>query len=295
MDGDGGRRVRDHRAGATEATRGIRRRRDDDDRNDGRAVLADVELPDFGMPAAEPLLPPATYADRIERLRERMAARRYDWLVVWADREHSANIAYLTGFDPRFEEALLVVGPRMSRRSSSATRTSAWPDRRRSRCAACDSRTSAFPASPVTRRRRCPRSSPPKASPAGSRVGVVGWKTYASRATIEVPSFLVDELRRATGPSGLVENATDVLIDASDGLRVINEAEQLAAFEWAACQTSAGVRNLLTGLRPGMTEREAVRLLRVGRHATVVPPDAHRWSSGAVRAVEPGRPTDRAW
>ena len=97
---------------------------------------------------------------------------------------------------------------------------------------------------------------------ADSRVGVVGWKTYASRTTIEVPSFLVDELRRATGPGGLVENATDVLIDASDGLRVINEAEQLAAFEWAACQTSAGVRNLLTGLQPGMTEREAVRLLR---------------------------------
>ncbi len=31
--------------------------------------------------------------------------------------------------------------------------------------------------------------------------------------------------------------------------------------EYAACQTSNGVRRLLTGLRPGMTEREAVRLL----------------------------------
>ena len=39
-----------------------------------------------------------------------MAARRYDHLVVWGDREHSANLAYLTGFDPRFEEALLIVG-----------------------------------------------------------------------------------------------------------------------------------------------------------------------------------------
>ncbi len=95
----------------------------------------------------------------------------------------------------------------------------------------------------------------------GSRVGVVGWKTYASRATIEAPAFLVDELRSAVGPAGLVENATDLLIDAADGLRVINEVEQLAAFEWAACQTSRGVRNVLTGLQPGMTEREAARLL----------------------------------
>ena len=31
--------------------------------------------------------------------------------VVYADREHFANLSYLTGFDPRFEEALLVVVP----------------------------------------------------------------------------------------------------------------------------------------------------------------------------------------
>jgi hypothetical protein len=95
----------------------------------------------------------------------------------------------------------------------------------------------------------------------GSRVGTVGWKTYGDRDVIEVPAFLVDELRKATGPNGLVENATDLFIDAADGLRVINEVEQLAAFEWAACQTSRGVRNVLTGLRPGMSEREAVQLL----------------------------------
>jgi len=95
----------------------------------------------------------------------------------------------------------------------------------------------------------------------GSRVGVIGWKTYASRETIEAPAFLIDELRRGVGPSGLVENATDLLIDAAAGLRVINEVEQLAAFEWAACHTSYGVSRVLDGLQPGMTEREAARLL----------------------------------
>jgi hypothetical protein len=37
--------------------------------------------------------------------------------------------------------------------------------------------------------------------------------------------------------------------------------EQLAAFEWAAGETSSGVRSVLTGLLPGMTERECARLL----------------------------------
>ena len=74
------------------------------------ARLAEIALPEIGMPTAEPQVPAATYAERMERLRAAMDARGYDHLVVWADREHSANIAYLTGFDPRFEEALLVVG-----------------------------------------------------------------------------------------------------------------------------------------------------------------------------------------
>ena len=29
--------------------------------------------------------------------------------MIYADREHCANMAWLTGFDPRFEEALLIV------------------------------------------------------------------------------------------------------------------------------------------------------------------------------------------
>ena len=60
-----------------------------------------------------------------------------------------------------------------------------------------------------------------------------------------MPAFLVDELRALTGAAGLVENATGLLNDAGDGLRVINEVEQLAFMEWAACQTSSGVLRLL--------------------------------------------------
>jgi hypothetical protein len=96
-------------------------------------------------------------------------------------------------------------------------------------------------------------------------VGVLGWKTYARREAIDAPSFLVDELRGLVGSSGSVANASDLLIDSADGLRVINEVEQLAAFEHASCVTSDGVRALLGGLQAGLaaglTERQAVRLL----------------------------------
>ena len=74
-----------------------------------KARLARIELPDFGMPDANPQIPATLYAARVARLRERTAARGCDRLVVYADREHSASLAYLTGFDPRFEEAALVL------------------------------------------------------------------------------------------------------------------------------------------------------------------------------------------
>src|SRR5690349_1602041 len=75
------------------------------------ARLARIELPDFGAPGPRPELPPAVYDERIEALRARADEAGYDRIVVFADREHSANLSFLTGFDPRFEEAVLVLAP----------------------------------------------------------------------------------------------------------------------------------------------------------------------------------------
>ncbi len=225
------------------------------------ARLTSLELPDFGGPDADPGLPPALYEDRLEAIRERADARGYDRLVVYADREHSANLAFLTGFDPRFEEAILVVGPTgrptilvgneclgMARAAPLSLNAELFQDL-------------SLPSQPRDRSRPLATLLGDAGIGPGSTIGVVGWKTLADRTILEAPAFLVDELRRLAGATGTVENATDLLIDPAEGMRVINEAEQLAAFERAACRTSQGVRQVLFGLRPGMTEREAVRLL----------------------------------
>ena len=71
--------------------------------------LAPVALPDFGMSTVEPAIPDATYEARIKTAWTRVQSAGLDALVVYADREHFANLAYLVGYDPCFEEALLVV------------------------------------------------------------------------------------------------------------------------------------------------------------------------------------------
>ncbi|MDQ3407106.1 MAG: aminopeptidase P family N-terminal domain-containing protein [Chloroflexota bacterium] len=226
-----------------------------------KARLEEVRLPEFGMPDAMPAIPAAVYAARLERLRERADERGYDRLVVYADREHAANLAYLTGFDPRFEEAVLILGSAaepailVGNECYGSAAAAPLPMRRHM------FQEFSLPSQPRDRSRSLATILGDEGIGPGSRVGVVGWKTYADRDMMDAPAYLVDELRRLSGPSGAVENATDLLIDAAEGLRVVNEVDQLAIFEWAACQTSEGLRRLLFGLEPGMSEREAVRLL----------------------------------
>jgi hypothetical protein len=224
--------------------------------------LARVDLPDFGMPEEMPGIPTAVYEMRLHRLQGRMSVEGYDRLLVFADREHSASLSYLTGFDPRFEEAMLIVAPEGTPLLLVGNECVGMAE-----AAPLDLRVELFqdfslPSQARDRSRALPEILSSEGIRSGAVVGVVGWKTYSDPTMLDGPAYLIDELRLLTGDRELVRNATDLLIDPGDGLRVINEIEQLAFFEWAACQTSQGVRNLLFGLETGMTERQAVRLLQ---------------------------------
>jgi hypothetical protein len=225
-----------------------------------QARLADIDLPDFGRPATTPELPAELHVARLARLRERMGAAGYDRLVVYADREHSANLSYLSGFDPRFEEAILIVGDAgqpailVGNECYGMAGAAPLPMRRHL------FQDLSLPGQPRDRSRPLREILGDEGIRGDVSVGVVGWKPYAERSMLDVPSFLADELRGQTGDKN-VENANHLLIEPADGLRVTNEVEQLAAMEAAACTTSSGVRRLLHGLRPGMRERDAVALL----------------------------------
>ena len=226
-----------------------------------RAELRRVELPRFGPDAVMQELPASLYGSRLERVRRAAAERGFDRIVLYADREHSASIAWLTGFDPRFEEAIVVVGPDddpailVGNECFGMAGAAPLPMRRHLH------QDMSLPAQPRDRSRPIDEVLGGEGIGPGSRVGVIGWKTYADPHWIDAPSWLADRLRLLVGPSGSVTNATGLLIDPGDGLRTSNEVDQVAAFEYASCHTSSGMRRLLAGLRPGITEQEAVALL----------------------------------
>ena len=168
------------------------------------ARLETIELPDFGLPSAMPALPPELYTARLERARERAGERGYDALVVYADREHSANLAYLTGFDPRFEEAVFILGPEgrplllagnecvgMAEAAPLPMRVELWQDL-------------SLPGQPRDRSRPLADILAAEGITESTRVGVAGWKPYADRSWLDVPSFLRRPLfshRRQSVPS----------------------------------------------------------------------------------------------
>ncbi len=226
------------------------------------AHLAPIELPDFGAPTTRPSIPPEVYATRLERVRAQAAAAGYDVMVVYSDREHSANLAYLSGFDPRFEEALCIIpvtgDPVVLVGNECVGLAEAAPLPMRVELF----QELSLPSQPRDRSRPLASILASEGIEPGQSVGVVGWKQFADPTALDVSAFIVDALRSAAGSDDAVRNATHLFIDAATGLRVINEVEQLAVFEHAACHTSEGVRRLLFGLRPGLRESEAVQLLR---------------------------------
>jgi hypothetical protein len=96
------------------------------------------------------------------------------------------------------------------------------------------------------------------------RIGVAGWKYFvtadspAPERWSEVPAYLIDTLRELGRD---VFNAGAIFMEPENGLRAVNDVDQLASFEFAATHGSQGLRNLLFQVRPGMTEFDAFRLM----------------------------------
>lgn len=248
--------------------------------------LAQLDLPDFGLPTVEPVIPAAHYRARLSRLVERAQTEGYDSFIVYGDREHFPNLAYLTGYDPRFEEALLIIDlkhygtrkPLLLVGNEGMGYVNVSPIKDDFEIVLYQNfsllgqpRDTSRPLAEILRS---------GGIETGSKVGSAGWKYYEATDWLEIPSYLVDSLRSLAGANN-VRNAGHLLMDASHGLRAVNEVEQLAAFEFASTFASQSIRNVVFGVRPGMTEFEAVELMRLNG----LPASTYTFLASGARAV----------
>jgi len=266
--------------------------------------LIEIEWPVFGEcePPAHPSV--AEFESRIAATRAAMERLGLTHLVVYGDREHFANLAWLTGFDPRFEEAVLIIGrqddpllvvgnecegylPVSPLYAAGKLRSERFQSFSLLNQPRGDSRLlrEIFAGEGIER---------------GARVGCIGWKYFADsehpNAThaIDLPAYLVDTLRDLAGGEN-VTNATHILMHPDTGLRTFCSPAEIAYFEYTNVLASEGMKRMLFGLREGLADHELARLAGyngtpLGCHMTLATGDLPGLSGPVGVAIRRGTP-----
>lgn len=246
--------------------------------------LRHIPLPDLGIPVERPVVPESEFAERCDAL---YAAAARDWVAVYADREHFANLTWLTGYDPRFEEALLLLGPKGKRALLVGVEGVPYAE-----VAGLELDVRFY--HPFSILGQPHTGSPPLddilrdvGMEVGHRIGIVGWKTADPRdldPTIPafVPALLVRVIERVTGTS--LVDVTSLMLSPDTGIRKGNSATQIALFEWGATRASAAVMRVVYGTRPGMSELDAAGHMRLQGEPTTMHPIVSS-SDGALNGL----------
>jgi len=209
-------------------------------------TLIETEWPDTGP------VEPVAWADAAEltpRL-ERARALDYSHLLVYGDREHYANLLWATGFDPRFEEALLLL-------PAEGTPLLLVGNECIGYLRISDLYTAGLlrgevyaPFSLMDQPRGHGRTLREIFLAEGlggaAKIGVVGWKDYDEPGQCDLPSYLVD-LVREFAP---IENATRPYTR----LRARATPWEIAYFEGTNAATAEAMRRMLFGLREGLLD-----------------------------------------
>ena len=263
-----------------------------------------IDWPHFGLPDTPPPLRLAECRGRMARLRAAGAARGFAALVVYGDREHFANLHWLTGFDPRFEEAVLVVTPDSAlliAGNECYPYTAISPlvqggDIDTAHCASLSLMSQ--PRGTARLADILGAALPGGLDQPNAKIGVIGWKWFgadevADPATaLDVPAFLADPLR-ALCPR--VENATDLMMHPGHGLRARVDAAEIARLEFANAMAANAMRRMAFAFRDGMTDFAAYEAAHVGGlplgcHSTFAVGDQHGLAGPTGRHLTRGQP-----
>ena len=191
----------------------------------------------------------------IERLRQAMLARGLTHALIYADREHFSNLHWLTGFDPRFEEALLVLS------ADAATLPLLLVG---NECESYLAISELYRAGalrhevyqwfslldqPRERSRDLATIFVAEGIGASARVGCIGWKYYADQSQVDLPAYIRDAII-----AGSLTNAADLLMHPGHGLRTFANAREVAFSEYTNHLASEGMKRLMLAAKPGASE-----------------------------------------
>jgi len=235
---------------------------------DKQVFLKEIDWPEIG--SADPLPEPSVeeIESRIDKCRRMMKERNLTHLVVYGDREHFANLMYLTNFDPRFEEAILILNqsgtPLILVGNECMEHLSISPLYNAKKIRHERYQPLSLLGQPRDNSRSLDIIFRSEGIDENSKIGCIGWKYFSAQEIdnhqfrMEIPAYIVDSLRAICTHTN-VKNTSDILMSPSYGLRSKCSPYEIALFEFANVMASEGMKNLLKNFRTGVTDFDLIK------------------------------------
>lgn len=202
-----------------------------------------------------------TMDERRRKILKLMQGEQLDALVIYADREHGANFEYLTGFVPRFEEALFVLHKNGAAYILLGNEMYHMYEHSRTKADGIHVPYFSLPNQPMENKEGLTKLLAKAEIKEGMNIGLVGWKMFTSRyednkKLFDMPHYVVEALKSLIGETGTMQNACDLFIHPKYGARTTVNANEIAHYEFGAALASDCMLNLLEHIEPGKTELE---------------------------------------
>lgn len=227
-----------------------------------------------------PTLTEEDYRKRLESLINLMKARGWSHIIVYGDREHFSNLDFLTGYDPRFEEALLIVSeediPILVVGNEGFNYANKVPIEVKKELY----QSFSLVGQPRDTNKNLEEILVSAGINRNSKIGTIGWKYFSATETkdpqhqIEIPYYITKILVELVGTSR-VENGCDLMFHPEYGLQIRLDLKELVLHEIAGTKTSRKVLNLIQNLEPGLTEMEASEYLEIDGDPLVAHPNVN--------------------
>lgn len=208
-----------------------------------------------------PVIQAEEYRARIGRLLGMAKDDGLTAVIVYGDREHCANVHYLSGYDPRFEETLFLLKMEAVPKLIVGLEGDDYSK-----------------ISPLEIDRRLYSGFGLQGQPAtdnnikdilmecglkpDDKVGLIGWKTYPEgdyqhgELISDLPHYLVEAIAAITGRQGM-KNITGYMSDNRSGLRTTLSVDEIVQAEYINAHASRQVYRALSSLQEGISEAEA--------------------------------------
>jgi len=230
-----------------------------------RFTLSPIPPPESFPNVKSTLISDEVMALRLQNILTAMQQHNFDTLVIYADKEHGGNFEYLSGFIPRFEEALLVVTAHGKLTYIMGNENLKLVPHARNPGACLHAPIFSLPNQPMDNDGPLATLLAEAGVKQAGMTGIAGWKLFTTQQNnadrFDIPAFILDEVIKAAGDRQYVTNATGLFISPQYGVRSLNSASEIACYEYGANLASTRILRALEAIDVGKSEKEIGQLL----------------------------------